>query len=230
MPTRRPISPRAPAGRTIHAGAVPAKFTSKGDASKVERLNSTRGRILTSAERLFAQRGFNSVTMPMIAHASGITAGAIYKHFDGKADLFFEVVRRAVQASSVSAAVGSPSDVMSLPRIVGSYTTCGLRLLRQLAVEVHYASVKHPEVRRLLRRSLDLQIKEIGDYLASGQQAGKLDQAVDAELLACAVLVFIMGLMHMETLVPQFVGDTRWRDFVRNRVAALVGVAASTSH
>ena len=103
-------------------------------------------------------------------------------------------------------------------------------MLRQLAVEVHYASVKHPEVRRLLRRSLDLQIQQIGDYLAAGQQAGKLDPAVDAELLASAVLVFIMGLMHMETLVPQLVGDTRWRDFVRNRVATLlVGVPGPDS-
>jgi len=167
--------------------------------------------------------------MPMIAQASGITAGAIYKHFDSKADLFFEIVRRAVQSTSATAAVGRTCDTTSLPSIVANYTTREQKLLRQLAVEVHYASAKHREVHRLLRRSLDRQIQEIRDYLAAGQQAGKLDSGVDAELLACAVLVFIMGLMHLETLVPRLVGDIKWRNFVRNRVATLVGLPGSGS-
>jgi AcrR family transcriptional regulator len=190
-------------------------------------LTTTRGRILTSAERLFAERGFNSVTMPMIAHASGITAGAIYKHFDSKADLFFEVVRRAVQATQVSRPVGKAADVMSLPRWVANYTTRQSKLLRQLAVEVHYASVKHAEIRRLLRQSLSREIQQIGDYLVGEQQAGKLDPTLDPRLLASAVLVFIMGLMHMETLVPQLIGDIKWGEFVRNRAATLLGVLAS---
>jgi AcrR family transcriptional regulator len=177
---------------------------------------------LVAAERLFAEQGFGRVTMPAIAHTSGITAGAIYKHFDNKADLFFEVVRRAVQATAASATVENPSDTMSLPNVVASYTTRGVRLLRQLAVEVHYASAKHPQVRRLLRQSLDRQIQQISEYLAAGQKAGKVAAAVDPEFLACAVLVFIMGLMHMETLVPQLINDSKWCDFVRERTVALL--------
>src|SRR5215469_15856443 len=69
---------------------------------------STRERILASAERLFAEHGYNDVTMPMIAHASGITAGAIYKHFAGKAELFFHVVRQAVVSTPVTAAAEGP--------------------------------------------------------------------------------------------------------------------------
>lgn len=72
--------------------------------------------------------------------------------------------------------------------------------------------------RRVLRRAAR---RECG----AGQRAGRSDPALDAEQLACAVLVFIMGLMHLETLAPRFVGDARWREFVRSRVAALVGAA-----
>jgi AcrR family transcriptional regulator len=230
MAVRRAITPRAVSGGRVRSGRVPvARPTPHGRASAGEGPDSTRQRILTSAERLFAELGFDGATMPMIARASEITAGAIYKHFDSKADLFFDVVRRAVQTTSVSAAVEGPFEPMSLPGIVASYTAPRLRLLRRLAVEVHHASVEHADVRRLLRRSLDSQIQQIGDHLSAGQQAGKLDPAVDAELLACAVLVFTMGLMHMETLAPQLVRDPRWRDFVRNRVATLLGVLASDS-
>jgi len=32
-----------------------------------------------------------------------------------------------------------------------------------------------------------------------------------------------MGLMHMETLVPQLVGDEEWTDLVASRIALLLG-------
>src|SRR5438270_11686282 len=135
MPTRRSISPRAATERRTHAISA-AKSNSQSRASKAEDLNSTRGRILISAERLFAQRGFSSVTMPMIAHESGITAGAIYKHFDSKADLFFEVVRRAVQATSVVTVGRGPSRGNVLASILASYSSLIVTFIRKLIVEV----------------------------------------------------------------------------------------------
>jgi AcrR family transcriptional regulator len=189
----------------------------------IPREDSTRGRILGAAERLFAEHGFNSVSMPAIATASGITAGAIYKHFDSKADLFFEVIQHTVQATPVPPPEGT-SDVMYLPSVIATYSTGGLKLLRQLAVEVHSASVKHARVRRLLRRSLDLRIAQIKDTIASAQRAGQLDPALDSEMLASTVMVFTMGLMHVDTVVPRLIDDAKWHDFIKDRVAALLGV------
>jgi AcrR family transcriptional regulator len=188
---------------------------------------STHARILRAAERLFADHGFDGVSMPMIAAASGITAGAIYKHFDGKADLFFEVVRRTVQSAPPPSPEAAPG-AMTLPRIVAMYVSPEFKRLRQLAIEIHYASTKHPKVRRLLRRSLDSNIAQIRAGVVALQQAGNLDPAVDPELLASTILVFIMGLAHMETIAPQLVGDARWRDFIETRVAALMGVRMAT--
>lgn len=186
-----------------------------------EERNSTRARILTAAERLFAEQGFESVSMPEIAKASGITAGAIYKHFDGKADLFFKVVQRAVEAVPDP---GGPPDITSLPRGVAAYTTPGLKLVRQLAVEMHHASARHPKVRKLLRQSLDFRIAQIQGGIADAQARGQLEPGADPAFLSSSVMVFILGLMHMETLAPQLVGDAKWQDFVRERVAVLVGM------
>jgi AcrR family transcriptional regulator len=211
MPNRRVASPAEP-GVDDRAPSAAGRRPLQG---------STRGRILTASERLFAEQGFKNVSMPMIAEASGITAGAIYKHFESKADLFFEVVRRAVHSAPMGPAPDAATD---LPRVVATYTTRRLKLLRQLAIEVHSASGRHPKVRRLLKQSLDQRIAQLREGLAGAQQTGKLDPTVDPELLSFALLVFIMGLMHMETLVPQFVGDPRWHDFVQDRVATLIGV------
>src|SRR5215472_7805680 len=136
------------------AAPPPGRSVGNGKETNEER-RSTRGRILSAAERLFAEHGFSNVSMPRIAKASGITAGAIYKHYDSKADLFFEVVRRAVQSVRLPSVDGSATGVAALPGIVAMYTTPRLRLLRQLALEIHSASAKHPKVRRLLRRSIE---------------------------------------------------------------------------
>ena len=209
--------PNQPLARVVVAG-------SEGTTWKSE--SSTRARILASAERLFAERGFSDVTMPMIAKASGITAGAIYKHFDGKVALFFEVIRGAVEATVVSAAA-RPGG-MTLPNVVAGFTTRGRRRFRQLAVEMHSASLKHPQVRRLLRRSVDGQIADISSEIIAGQRAATLEPADSPELLASAVMVFIMGLMHMETLVPQLVGNEKWTDVVASRIALLLGARSQS--
>jgi AcrR family transcriptional regulator len=174
----------------------------------------TRERILAQAERLFAAHGFNGVTMPAIAEASGITAGAIYKHFASKAELFFNVVRRAVEQAPAGGA---------LPDAVAAYTTRRLKQVRQMAVEAHYAAAKDPEVRRLLRETLDRQIGEISDAVAAAQASGALSADDDPAFAATAAMAFIMGLMHLETLSPQLIGDPRWAAFVKDRAALLLG-------
>jgi hypothetical protein len=59
---------------------------------------------------------------------------------------------------------------------------------------------------------------------AAAQAAGEMASGPDPALLAVAVMVFIMGQMHLSTLAPQLVGDAAWRAFVEERVAALLGL------
>jgi AcrR family transcriptional regulator len=217
MPERRTRSPRVPAQGNVRVGGP-----GLSPPHAAEAINPTRVRILDAAEQLFAEHGYDGISMPMIAAASGITAGAIYKHFESKEDLFFEVVRRAVQSVAITTE-RPPEGATALPRIVAAYTGQSFRLLRRFAIEIHYASAKHSRVRRLLRQALERNIGQIRESIVRGQRANALEPA-DSELLACAVLVFVMGLMHMETLLPHLVGDAKWHDFVEKRIEAMLGM------
>ena len=156
---------------------------------------STRERILIQAERLFASRGFNGVTMPAIAEASGITAGAIYKHFTSKAELFFHVVRQAVEQAPMGARSGS------LPAMVASCTTRRLKQVRQMAVEVHPAAAegrrRAPPAPPLARPPDRRDSRWLRRGSARGRPSGRRPA-----MLKAAVMAFIMGLMHMETPEP----------------------------
>jgi AcrR family transcriptional regulator len=202
------------AGAPAAAKARAPRQTSGGAA--------TRERILTSAERLFAERGFSGVSMPAIAAAAGITAGAIYKHFQSKEQLFFLIVRRAVEATPTTQEGEGLAGPAAVARIVAAYTTRRLKRVRQLAVEIHYAAAQDPQVRRLLRTSVDSEIGGMAAQLAAAQAIGEIDAGIDPQLTAAAIMTLIMGLMHAETLTPQLVGDSAWQRFIEGIVERLL--------
>ena len=179
---------------------------------------ATRERILVAAERLFAVRGFSGVSMPAIAAAAGITAGAIYKHFENKEQLFFVVVRQAVEAARTVQEGEGLAGPAAVARIVASYTTRRLKRVRQLAVETHYAAAQNAQVRRILRASVDGEVGWMAVQLGEAQARGEIDAAIDPQLTAAAIMTLIMGLMHAETLTPQLMGDAAWRDYIEGMV------------
>jgi AcrR family transcriptional regulator len=183
---------------------------------------ATRERILAAAERLFAERGFSGVSMPAIAAVAGITAGAIYKHFESKEQLFFLIVRRAVEAAPTVQEGKGLAGPAAVARIVAAYTTRRLKRVRQLAVETHYAAAQSAQVRRILKASVDGEIAGMAVQIAAAQQRGEIDTGIDPQLTAAAIMTLIMGLMHAETLTPQLVGDATWRTFVEGMVERLL--------
>jgi AcrR family transcriptional regulator len=57
----------------------------------------TRDRLLATAEKLFAQRGFSKVTVREICTSARANVAAVNYHFDGKRGLYDEVVRSAIK-------------------------------------------------------------------------------------------------------------------------------------
>jgi AcrR family transcriptional regulator len=57
----------------------------------------TRERLLSTAERLFAERGFSKVTIREICRNARANVAAVNYHFSGKKGLYDEVVRSAIK-------------------------------------------------------------------------------------------------------------------------------------
>jgi AcrR family transcriptional regulator len=62
--------------------------------TRERRLQQTRDVLIAAATEVFAKRGYEGAALEEIAETAGFTRGAIYKHFDGKEDLFFAVTDR----------------------------------------------------------------------------------------------------------------------------------------
>ncbi|GAA3131110.1 TetR/AcrR family transcriptional regulator [Streptosporangium carneum] len=60
--------------------------------SRAEQREQTRRTLLRESRRLFTAKGYGAVGLSQIVNAAGVTKGALYHHFDGKAALFRAVL------------------------------------------------------------------------------------------------------------------------------------------
>jgi AcrR family transcriptional regulator len=60
--------------------------------TRAEQQSRTRAALVASARRVFGRDGFYGANLAAIAREAGLTKGAVYSNFDGKADLFLAVL------------------------------------------------------------------------------------------------------------------------------------------
>ena len=59
---------------------------------------STKERIRTEALHLFAQYGYDAISVAQIAKAVGIQAPSLYKHYASKEDIFLAIIKEMESA------------------------------------------------------------------------------------------------------------------------------------
>lgn len=62
--------------------------------TQAERSDETTAQLIAAAQSRFGRDGYRAASIEAIAAAAGVTKGAAYHHFDGKADLFRAVFVR----------------------------------------------------------------------------------------------------------------------------------------
>ena len=75
-----------------------SRATTEGSSLREQRRREkdkvSRAHILDAAERVFGQKGFHGATLKEVADESEFSVGALYAFFDGKDDLFAQVLDR----------------------------------------------------------------------------------------------------------------------------------------
>jgi TetR/AcrR family transcriptional repressor of nem operon len=87
-----------------------------------EHKQRSRARILGAAGRLFAERGFENVTIDEVMAAAGMTRGAFYSHFANKAALYAEsITSAAVNNPRAREALEAEPSVEQLRQLASAY-------------------------------------------------------------------------------------------------------------
>src|SRR3954454_11710252 len=105
-----------------------------------QRTRSTREALIAAARPLFTERGYDNVGTEEVVRAAGVTRGALYHHFGGKANLLDAVYGRIEAESTERVArivlgseLHSPLDAMKAG--IGAFLEeCAKPELRQIAL------------------------------------------------------------------------------------------------
>ena len=125
------------------AGAKPRRL---GRPPKRANSVPTRERLITASIEVFVEQGFSQASVTDIAERAGVSAPAIYRHFDGKADLLIEAARHSLDRT-LTAAPARGLDPHETARL---WLADDFVATRRLLLELHVASGRETDLAGLL--------------------------------------------------------------------------------
>jgi AcrR family transcriptional regulator len=200
-----PVRTPAPSPASDPAASAPAapdgrrgRKAASGPGARELRRQETRAKIVDAAAELFAERGFDAVSVMEIARRAGVVEKTVFNHFPVKEGLVFDAdppmraalldaVRRRPAGESVSAAAGS--FVVAAVSLLGSPE----------------AAVGVARMARVIRGSRTLQVREreilgeLTNALAEliAEETGARPGQVEPWLAAHAVLGLYASLLEL---------------------------------
>lgn len=180
-----------------------------------ERTETTRARLIQSAEKVFARDGFEAAKLEEIAADAGYTRGAFYANFVSKEDLFFALLEREI-GSRIGALeremdrVTEPEAKLKAMRDFFITKTIDRRWCL-LSLEFKLFAVRHPEVRQRLatmhRRFVAPRVGFLEEALK--KTGGELPVSAYATGVSIATLGNSLTLEHLldPTMISE--GDVR---------------------
>ncbi|MEK8048268.1 TetR family transcriptional regulator [Ideonella margarita] len=171
----------------------------------------TRQQILDAAEQVFATRGVARTSLQDIAGAAGVTRGAVYWHFQDKADLFEAMLNRVVMPceSALEQALANPpestlSSLLDMVLVPFEALSTNAQTQRVFTVAMHYTEYTGDMAIAQQRHNDSLAgfIEQMHSVMLRGQAAGQIRPDLDARGAAIGLFALVDGLMRQWTLAP----------------------------
>jgi AcrR family transcriptional regulator len=108
----------------------------------------TAARLLDAAAATCAEFGFDGATMGEIAARAGVTAAAIYNHFDSREELLYAAGVRSLER--VTEVIPQDAGADAVRMVATAYLRPEQEQMRRLLAELHVASARDERLAELL--------------------------------------------------------------------------------
>lgn len=165
-----------------------------------ERRATTRQSILDVARETFLERGYHGATLEQISEAAGFTKGAVYAHFESKADLLLALIEQRIEGrlqdlAAISALGLPPADLArALYRQAAGDTRANTRW-GLLVTEFRVHAMRDRTLTSRYLRLHDRLRDGLAEVMAEGFRRAGLKPAVEPRLLSMAGLALAVGAM-----------------------------------
>lgn len=163
--------------------------------------------ILLAAYRCFARRGFHDATMQEIADEAGLSAGALYRYFDGKEALIQALASwgQEQKAEALAKLVpGGGADALGrmVSEVLGFLESEGADSAVRLDVRLWGEALGQQKLREIVAGGLAALRRPIADYLRKERKGGRIRNDADPEAAARAIVALLMGLELQKAFEP----------------------------
>ena len=181
--------------------------------------NELSDRLLAAAADLFAEKGYEQAGVAEIARRAGVTTGAIYSRYTGKADLLQDAVKnyapteitRLLRAEDNNQ---SPKDILA---DIGEHLLDDLDESTGIFIEALVAARRDPDLAIVLHQLATQEDGEVAKILEAAQASGSIDQDLDNLALVRLAHAIGYGMNVTRLLGLELPTKDSWTDVI-NRV------------
>jgi AcrR family transcriptional regulator len=197
----------------------------EGPNRRSRRKSDRRLQLLSSAERLFAERGFLAVRLEDIGAAAGVSGPAIYRHFPNKESLLVELlvgISTRLLAGAREVRSGETDAAAALDGLIDFHLDFALGEPDLIRIQdrdlAHLPAAAERQVRRAQRQYVEVWVGVLRELEPALAEA-------DARLMAHAVFGLLNSTPH--SLKPADGRAARSRAVMRAMTVAALAIGAS---
>jgi AcrR family transcriptional regulator len=185
-------------------------------------------RLLSAAAEVFAERGYDGAGVAEIARRAGVTTGAIYSRYRGKAELLVAAldVHTTDELDLLFADHRFEGRMEDIIRIAGSHLVDpDEAACPDLLLEAFVAARRHPDVAEMIRSRMDERRGRLKDIIETAKSDGGISSAVDTDALVAFCHAVGFGFLLFQAVDSPMPGRLPWEDLISRLVAALGNAA-----
>lgn len=194
------------------------------DADAADAPDPLRAKLVEAAAEVFSERGYDGAGVHEIARRAGLTTGAIYSRFSGKAELLAEAIRAesGTQLDQLLSAGDRTPDAARLIAKVGAQLPVREPTRKQfLLLEAFVAARRDPDLAVALRADLQEARENFTRLVELGQRTGDLDADLDTESIVHFAQAVAFGFLVYEAIDTPQPDVERWTRLIDRLVDAL---------
>jgi AcrR family transcriptional regulator len=186
----------------------------------------TRERLIDAAAQVFAEKGYDRAGVQEISRRAGLTTGAIYGRFTGKAELLQAAIdsRTTDELDDLFASHAFDGRATDILKIVGAHLVTptpddgdeGALLL-----EAFIAARRDAEVRESIQKILEERSGVLAELIETAKSDGSLDTALDTESVVAFCHAVGLGFLLYDAISYPLPSVQPWEQLITRLVASL---------
>lgn len=165
----------------------------------------TPERLLDAARKVFAKYGYDGASLDQVANAAGMTKGAVYHHFDSKADLFWALAETRLSGQLNIAKNAETADqtwtAPTLERVLGTVLETSKK--EQDWARLHYeilSRTRDPDARKHFLKQESFILGRLTEMVGAAQDRGDARSDVAPQAIALVIAAVAERLMQYDML------------------------------